>query len=183
MKLKSLLKEVFEEQIAESALKKLKAIILSSSSDVSFNQQEIDFLKQTVSSSNLPLFRGLGLISQRVSDEDRKAINKIREGDQSPSFLNNSFHKHNVASFTKSKSVAKYYSEGEVAIIIEVDLASNAIICDLTNLEKLLKKNPNIKHNFDDDDFRYMKREKEVIVDSSKVIDSKVVYKKGWFRF
>ena len=62
-------------------------------------------------------------------------------------------------------------------------MAPNAIICDLTNLEKLLKKNPNIKHNFDDDDFRYIKREKEVIVDSSKVTDSKVVYKKGWFRF
>lgn len=169
--------------VFDSALKKLKFLIFSSSADISFNENEIDFLQQTVTDSNLTLFRGLGLIRQRVDDSNRKLINQVQAGEISPKFLNNSFHAHNVASFTKSQSVAKRYSEGEVSIVIKIEANKNQIICDLTNLEKLLKKYPDVNHTFDKEDFRYMKLEKEVIVKSNEILDSVIVYKKGYFRF
>lgn len=183
MKLKRLLLEIQNESVVNSSLKKIHRLILSSSnSGLSFSNDELNFLNQTVD-GRLTLYRGIGLIYSRVSTEDRKIVNKVQVGDETPEFLLGSLHDHGIMPYTKSLTVAKHYMEGEVSIVIETTVEKNNVVCDLSNLEKLIKKLGINQSIFDTNDFAYMKREKEVLVRNAKTLPSKIAIKKGWFRF
>ncbi|MBW8001746.1 MAG: hypothetical protein FVQ80_06950 [Planctomycetes bacterium] len=128
----------------------------------------VDWLDQTVTKGTYRLYRGIGLIEDRLTASQIRIVNSLKDGDELPSFL---FKQHvNVASYTKKKSLAKSYSEGKMQIVVEVDAPSGKVLVDLENLPDLLKKSKLKKSlfepttPFDSDDFGYLKADKEVFL-------------------
>jgi len=159
-----------------SALEKIRRITLSSSSKIDFNATEKKWLQQTVLDTTYELYRGLGLIYQRLTSEEIEFVKTLKEGDKLPKFLLKNIHNNKILSYTKKFNVAKGYSEGKVSIVYKVNVDRNNVVVDLENLNVLLQKE-NIDQNIiDSEDFKYFRRDKEVLVDVSLEKDATIVY-------
>lgn len=179
--MRNLLNEI-NSQPFETALDKIQSLISSSAGNVDFNVDELKFLKQTISGS-YSLFRGLYLMRFRLNVEHQQIVDSLNVGDEVPDFLIGKNHSsNNISSWSKSLSVAKRYSkEAHVGMILELSPNNESIICDSSNLEKLMK-NLNVEHDISDS-FDYLKREKEVFINSNKLSNKpKVLLKTGQFK-
>lgn len=171
-----------QQDIKSSAISKVSDIILSSTNAVKFTNEERQWLWNTVDNT-MTIYRGLGLIPQRLTPEQRSIINTLKEGDNTPDFLLENIHGTNILHYTKSFNVAKYYSEGTVGIVLETIVPKKNIIVDLTKLPLLIKKE-NIQQDYlDVDDYKYMLKEKEVLVLDNDNVNSTIKLIKGKFRF
>lgn len=116
-------------------------------------------LRKTVDEKDYELFRGVGLISHRITPEQAKELNSLKEGDDAPQWL--TVRKvegkvHAISSYTKSESVAKRYKEGEVSVVLRGMVPHERVVADLSNLKRL--------GGIDEDTVKYGKKEKEVAV-------------------
>lgn len=153
----------------DKAVKFISGLTLSSNMiTVPFDEEIKKFLKQSVT-KDLKLYRGMGVIREKVSREDREILNNLKVGDRTPTSLSKS--SNNFASWTKKKSVARSYSEGTLSLILGAKVPKDKIIVDL---EKLI---PFVQGTDLEDDFQYYKDDKEVFV--LEPIKSKIVFVKG----
>lgn len=116
------------------------------------------FLKETVDSNPI-LYRGIGVIKQRLSGISESDVNNLKIGDEVPPSLRRQVS--DISSYTKRKSVAKVYSEGKVRILTQAQ-DRDKILVDLENLPKVMKKY-GISHGVLDSE-EYFKKDKEVFV-------------------
>ena len=90
---------------------------------------------------------------------------ELKIGDKIPIELLKLYNEY--SSYTKKKSLAKRYSEGQFEFIFELtDYNKENILCDTEYLEKIIKNDIDIKNQtiFEREDFDYMKTDKEVII-------------------
>lgn len=167
-----------DKKMEESALEYVNFLTMSGG-DKNMNNltgRQIEFLQKTVENKSYKLYRGIGLIRQRFTKEQRDKINELSEGDDLSDFLYKSFmYDNNYSSFSKKKSVANYYSQGVVSIIVEGIVNPNNILVDLEHLDKIA---PDSKYVIDNNE--YFKTDKEVIV-IEPVKNLKIIKKKGVF--
>ena len=148
---------------AEDGLKYIRSFLLTSqpgtTNDISPEGKA--FLDQTVEKDEYEAYRGLGLVKHKVPDvEQRKKLNRLKEGDPIPGFLEGR-PGQDISSFTTKKSVARAYTEGDLSIVIKSTIPRSQVLCDTRNLEKILKKyNQNI---LGETDFAYFKTEAELL--------------------
>ena len=151
----------FREYLIEnkSALKWVSNFILSSKLSKIPSNEIIKYLRKSVKKKSYKLYRGIGIIKKRVPSNKIDEINNLKIGDELPDYL---LRKSRVSSYTKNKSVARYYSEGKMSIIVQANVNSSDIIADLEVIPEIIK---NEKQDIlDEDDFDYMKSDKEVII-------------------
>ena len=98
-------------------------------------------LKSTVKNKPYTLYRGMGLVKQKVKDlEKRKILNNLEVGDAVPLFLLKDLKPH-----TKKKGIARYYIEGDLSIIYKLDkINPNNIPATIDYIKGIMKK-----HNVD----------------------------------
>ena len=118
------------------------------------------FLKGTVTKKKYKLYRGIGLVKDRVAPADRPKVNALQPGDPVPEFLVKAYNPY--SSYSSKKSVAKYYAQGRVSIVVEVTVPGGAVVADLSKLRSLLAGQQ--QSVFSDDDFDYFEKDKEIIV-------------------
>jgi len=134
-------------------------IIAGGLTSVKFTNEEILWLKKTIKVP-IKLYRGIGYMPQRTNKDLWNKIDRLKLGDNLPKFLQKSYIFNNYASYTKKKSVADYYSDGRVSIIVEkVFNNKNKILVDFFNLTKIIPESQFIK-----DHLSYFQEDKEVIV-------------------
>lgn len=141
--------------IKKEAEEFLERILMSSKNPKLPSKQAVYFLKQTAK-TDLVLYRGIGLIPDRLSIEQKKVLNSLKEGDSLPEFLINT-----VSHYTKKLPLAKKYSEGKMKIVVEAKVNKEDILCDLEHLPEL---------NILEEDWGYFKKDKEVLVLNVKPI-------------
>jgi hypothetical protein len=153
------------KELIQKDIKSLNRMM--SSSAASQDIKEKTFFQRTVKADHLVLYRGVSVIPNHhefnFSKDQMNLLKSLKPGDEAPDFLVVGRGIRNYASFTKKKSVASSYSKGGLEIVIEVIAPKKEILVDLENLPSLLK-DEGIDHDFDEDDFNYFKRDKEVFV-------------------
>lgn len=147
------------------ALKKLKILLLAGGENKNkFTSEEIKFLQSSFKSS-VTLYRGISILINRITDISKEKIKTLKIGDKIPIELLKLYNEY--SSYTKKKSLAKRYSEGQFEFIFELtDYNKENILCDTEYLEKIIKNDIDIKNQtiFEREDFDYMKTDKEVII-------------------
>lgn len=167
---------LFEKDYKMSALNKLRALTTSGGKKgfSNFSKDELNWLSQTVK-KDLKLYRGIGLIRSRIDTLKIDEIKQLKVGDPLPAFLYKEYNK--FVSYSKKKSVAKYYSEGAIGIVVESLVNKDAVIVDLENLRNIIDFEQDI---FDEEDFDYFKIDKEVLIDENKLKSPPtIILKKG----
>jgi len=136
----------------------------------SLSKDAVTFLQSTVKNKTYRLYRGMGLIKRRTKNPRRiKILNNLQIGDPVPNFILKS-----LKPYTKKKSIARFYIEGTLSLMIQIEAKPKQILCDLENLKAIITTKQDI---LDENDFDYFKTDKEVIV--LNPIKGKVIYKKG----
>lgn len=136
-----------------------------SSAKCKINNNIRKFLKDKTVTKDLVLYRGISLIKKRIDLKNIDELNNLKPGDNAPKFLMKIYG--NFASYTKKKSVAKYYSKGNVEIILKAKVKKENIIADLEQLSGGIWS----------DEEEYYKNDKEVIVEEP--IEAKIEFIKG----
>ncbi len=126
--------------------------------DIEFTQDEKELLSQTVK-GDYKVYRGIGVINSRVTQEQMQQIKSLRPGDKVPDFLMKQGNPY--ASYSKSPSVAKRYSEGKIRLITQAEPSQSQIIVDTTNIPKV----EGLRDEFSQSDLDYFKSEREVIIE------------------
>lgn len=147
----------------EGAVDFIRKVSLSSGMTPSKIDPEVrTLLRETVVKGDYELFRGVSVMSFRLSQEERDQINTLKEGDPAPEWLTSRRNESGLevpfSSYTKKESVAKRYGkEADVEMVLVGTVPNEKIVADLTNLKRL----PGI----DDELVKYGRSEKEVIVE------------------
>ena len=152
---------VHTQAAVDEALNWIAKATLSSKGTTSLSHEAEAFLSETVDpAKNYKLYRGIGIIRQRIDEANRAELNNLKPGDAVPDFLNRQVAE--IASYSKKKSVANYYAEGSMSVVA-MTTDKNRIVADLENLPKVLSKY-GINSKFDESDIDYWKSDKEVFV-------------------
>jgi hypothetical protein len=172
-KIKSVIREMIEhdEHVKLEAFKFVDDFTRTSTTKLPSNEA-IEFLRQYPTRITKPLYRGIGLVRQKVNRENIREINLLKPGDSLPSYL---ARQTGVSSYTKKKSVAKYYANGEKSLIVEVVPNLDSIILDLESFAKQIIKDG--ETYFSKSKIDYMLDDKEVIV--VEPVEATVIYAKG----
>jgi hypothetical protein len=166
-------KRIFEieNNIKEDSFQWLNLFMLTSKVEKP-NQNIINFLKNYPQKINT-IYRGMYLMRDRVSKEKHEELNNLKIGDKIPNYL---IRPSGISSYTKKLSLAKKYSkDGHMNIIIEAKPNKDSIILDLETFAKQLKKEN--ETYFDEEDLKYMLRDKEVII--LEPIEATLIEKSG----
>lgn len=174
--------ELLDETFKLIALSKISDVITTSSHTIQFSNRELDWLRQTVKKPSMKLYRGIGLVQQRMDKSQMMQVNKLQPGDIPPKFLLENIHSSDIINCTKSISVAKYYSEGQVSIILELNVPSIAVAADLSYLPELVAREQLVQDFLDEDDFEYMIKDKEVLIMPNNGIEVRINRITGRFR-
>lgn len=162
-------KFINESNIEQKAFDFVECLILSGgphSAKCKLDNNVKKFLKDKTVTKDLTLYRGISLIKNRIDTKNIEKINNLKVGDDAPDFLMKIYG--NFASYTKKKSIAKYYSrEGNVSIVLKAIVKKENIIADLEQLSGGIWK----------DEEEYFKKDKEVIVEEP--VDTKIEFIKG----
>jgi hypothetical protein len=148
---------------SEKAVEFVSGFITSSAlrSKIKLSSKDIKFLKKTVI-KDLVLYRGLSILKSRLDKTQFEEVQNLSKGDKVPDFLKVDKFGNSLVSWTKKKTLAKHYAkDGKVSIIIKAKVPVKNIIADLENLEKVINFE---QEELDEDDFKYFKQDKEVIV-------------------
>lgn len=149
-------KRLFSESLQEDAFEWIQSITLTSRTNKP-SSSIINYLKKFPIDKK-PLYRGIGLVTQRIDKKYISEVNSLKEGDLLPDYL---VRPTGIGSYTKKLSVAKTYSEGKLSIIVQTE-SYNRILVDLEFFAKQLKKENNLF--FDKEDLLYMIKDKEVLM-------------------
>jgi len=163
-----------EINIIDKSLKIVRDMILSSKlTPKKLTPDVAKYLRQTVTEKKYKLYRGIGIIKNRVAKQNIEILNNLQVEDKIPEFLSRQVS--TISSYTKKKIIARRYSEGTIEIVVQAEIPSNKVLVDLENLEKLLKGSK--QKILDSDDFKYFKTDKEVFV--KEPIVAKIISIKG----
>jgi SPP1 gp7 family putative phage head morphogenesis protein len=117
-------------------------------------------LKKTVAKGEYTVYRGIGIIKERVSKDEMTQLRSLKKGDPAPSWITERRHGTSVKPFnswTTSESVAKRYKEGSVEIVLKGIAPRDVVVADLSNLRGI--------PGFDKDLVHYGKIEHEIIIE------------------
>jgi len=161
------------DRVAQTAAEFISSAMLSSKlikPTETLPSETREFLHRSVEDKPYKLYRGLGIVRGRV---DPDVVNSLKAGDNVPSEL---LGKVGISvPYTKSKGVARYYSEGTVSIVIEATVPPQSVLADLENLPELFRNTG--QDVLDELDFEYFREDKEVLVDgpvgSAKILSIK----------
>lgn len=163
-------KEAKQENIEKEAFKWIMGAIMTSNTSKP-SLDIIKFLSKYPIDDGKPVYRGIGLVRQRLDREKIIEINNLKIGDYLPSYLSRNSE---FSSYTKKLFVAKKYSEGRKSIVVESIIDKKNTIIDLEFFAKILRTSNNI---FDKEDLEYMRKDKEVLM--IEPVKSKIIYIKG----
>ena len=184
------LPKVSKKQVNET-LKMIERLIISGGPDSIVNDfseegniEALSLLKATIRKyKKLKLYRGIGLIPGKakaiLNKKQIEVLNGLKTGDDLPDFMSKAFNDY--SSYTKKKSVSKYYASGKMSIIVEAEVIPENILVDLENLQDVLKKSGHydaIGNDYLKDSIGYFKTDREVIV--KEPIKSKIIEIKGY---
>jgi hypothetical protein len=158
--------ESYSFQGLQNGLSSLSKIITTSG----FSNQQIGlsaegrrFLSQTIKGP-ITVYRGFHAMRNRFSPKNFLLLKSLSPGSIAPNFISSN-NKNDFTSTSKSFAVAKRYSKGgNIEIILSANVQKPQIICDTTNIKKVIGNN--IQDLLTDSDFDYFEKEKEVIVNS-----------------
>ena len=146
---------------SDTAQRFIESVTVSSRLTPSTVSQETrEALRGTVTAGDYQVFRGVGVMKFRVSDDEWQQLSRLNVGDDAPPWLTGRRIEKEArpfSSYTKSEGVAKRYREGNVEVVLSGTVPNASVVADLTRLKKL----PEI----DKDTVKYGTREKEVIVE------------------
>jgi hypothetical protein len=143
-----------------NGLGSLHKILLSSNysnKDIGLSPEGKAFLQQTVEGP-ITVYRGITLRKDRVTSEQFKELKSLSLGNIVPKWASSN-NKNSYTSASKSLAVASRYAKGG-GIVMEARAEPEQILVDTTKLQQLAIDSD----EFDEDDFNYMKSEKEVIL-------------------
>lgn len=124
--------------------------------------EEQAFLRKTVENKSYEVFRGIHVMKFRVTPEQYAELRKLNPGDAAPEFLRK--QGNDFTSTSLKESVAKSYAkEGNIEVVLKATLSREDVLCDTTQIEKLLKSVG--KGNLlDSETYAYFKRDREIFV-------------------
>lgn len=172
--------ELINISVLEETLGFVKSLILSSSAGkYQYKKEYFEILNKTVKESEMILYRGISFLYSKTDKENYIELLHKKEGDIiSEKFFKNSNY---ILHYSKSQRTAKQYAKGGLEVVIQSRVNKNSILCDLGNIEKTFDKNI-LSRFFDEDDLKYMKKEKEVFV-LNENIEGEIVFIKRTDKF
>ncbi|MEO6302150.1 MAG: hypothetical protein ABIP51_03150, partial [Bacteroidia bacterium] len=121
-RLPKIVESVLKESFNVSLFDKLESFLMTGGKmKYEFTSDDLKELKKTVSNKPYIIYRGIGLIKDRIESVNFPLVNNLKVGDILPEFLKKKRFTNDFVSYSKSKSVAssRQYLEGTVSILVQ----------------------------------------------------------------